>query len=84
MRSNVLAAAALYLGSLPSFAAAASVEIGTLTTVTVDAPLYDTKLSAANGCDPAGCVGDLTRVSARPLLPPLSLAPWRSCIIRRL
>lgn len=67
MRSNALAAAAALAGSagLASFAAAGSVEAGTLTTVLVDAPLYDTNLSAANGCDPVGCVGDLTRVSWR-------------------
>ena len=33
------------------------------TTVTVDAPLYDTRLRADNGCNPAGCSGDLTTVS---------------------
>lgn len=42
---------------------AAVVEVGSLTTVTVEAPLYDTNLSAAGGCDPAGCSGDKTRVS---------------------
>lgn len=31
--------------------------------VTVDAPLYDPSLIAGGGCDPAGCVGDFTRVS---------------------
>ncbi|CAM9933566.1 unnamed protein product [Pylaiella littoralis] len=40
---------------------AAVVEVGSLTTVTVEAPLYDTNLSAAGGCDPAGCSGDKTR-----------------------
>lgn len=66
MRSKALAAAVLAgpAGLSSFFAAAASVEAGTLTTVSVDAPLYDTSLSAANGCDPGGCVGDLTRVSA--------------------
>ena len=43
----------------------AIVDAGTVTTVTVDAPLYDTNLAAAGGCDPEGCVGDLTRVSRR-------------------
>lgn len=33
-----------------------------VTTVTVDAPLYDTKAADANGCDPSGCVGEFTRV----------------------
>lgn len=41
---------------------AASVEAGTLTTVVVDASSYDARLSAAGGCDPAGCSGDKTRV----------------------
>lgn len=40
------------------------VEVDSLTTVTVDAPLYDSTLSAAGGCDPAGCTGDKTRVSS--------------------
>ncbi|CAM9952012.1 unnamed protein product [Ascophyllum nodosum] len=31
-----------------------------ISTVTVDAPLYDTRLRADNGCNPAGCSGDLT------------------------
>ena len=38
------------------------VDAGTLTTVTVDAPLYDTRTLEDNGCDPAGCVGEYTRV----------------------
>eukprot|EP00903_Cladosiphon_okamuranus_P020463 g18782.t1 len=63
MRSNALIAAAALAGAsgLSPFAAAASIEASTLATVTVDAPLYDTNLGVANGCDPAGCVGDLTR-----------------------
>lgn len=32
------------------------------TSVAVEAPLYDSRLSDAGGCDPAGCVGELTRV----------------------
>lgn len=39
------------------------VEVESLTTVTVEALLYDTTLSSAGGCDPAGCSGDKTRVS---------------------
>lgn len=31
--------------------------------VSVEALLYDSRLGAAGGCDPAGCVGELTRVS---------------------
>lgn len=41
---------------------AASVDARALTTVTVDAPLYDTRAGEEGGCDPAGCSGDLTRV----------------------
>lgn len=73
MRSKALAAVAL-TGSagLSSFAAGASVEAGTLTTVTAEAPLYDTNLSETNGCDPAGCAASLTRVSGT-ALPQLTL-----------
>lgn len=46
-----------------SSARAAVVEVDALTTVTVEAQLYDTTLGAAGGCDPAGCTGDKTRVS---------------------
>lgn len=42
-------------------AEAAIVEASTLTTVAVEAPLYDAALGAQNGCDPVGCVGNLTR-----------------------
>lgn len=59
---RTLAAGATFAG-LSSFAASASVDAGALTTVTAEAPLYDTNLSAANGCDPSGCVAGLTRVS---------------------
>ena len=41
----------------------ANFNAGAVTTVAVDAPLYDTRLSADGGCDPAGCSGDLTTVS---------------------
>lgn len=60
MRTLALAAT---LAGLPSFAAAASVDAGALTTVTAEASLYDPSLSADNGCDPSGCVASLTRVS---------------------
>lgn len=40
-----------------------AVEAGMVGTVTTSAALYDTRLSAGNGCDPAGCTADLTRVS---------------------
>eukprot|EP00752_Nemacystus_decipiens_P014959 g13318.t1 len=39
----------------------AVVDAGAVTSVAVEAPLYDPNLSDARGCDPAGCVGDLTR-----------------------
>ncbi|CAM9398222.1 unnamed protein product [Sphacelaria rigidula] len=55
----VAAAATAALSSCVS--EAVIVDAGTVTTVTVDAPLYDTNLAAAGGCDPEGCVGDLTR-----------------------
>eukprot|EP00903_Cladosiphon_okamuranus_P018634 g17151.t1 len=63
MRSNAVAAAVAFAGSagLSSFAAGASVEAGSLTTVTAESPLFDTNLSEDNGCDPAGCVPSLTR-----------------------
>ena len=44
---------------------AAIVDAGSLTSISTKAPLYDTSLSSANGCDPSGCVGDLTRVMYR-------------------
>ncbi|CAM9345645.1 unnamed protein product [Scytosiphon promiscuus] len=44
---------------------AAQVEAGTLTTVVVDAPLYDSRLGTDGGCDPAGCTGDNTRGDSR-------------------
>ncbi|CAM9109787.1 unnamed protein product, partial [Hapterophycus canaliculatus] len=43
--------------------AAAAVEAGTVGAVTATAAIYDTRLAAANGCDPAGCSAALTRVS---------------------
>lgn len=38
------------------------VEAGTLGDVTTSAALYDARLAADNGCDPAGCTANLTRV----------------------
>lgn len=43
--------------------ASALLDASKQTTVTVEAPLYDVKDSTANGCDPAGCQGTMTRVS---------------------
>ncbi|CAM9343615.1 unnamed protein product, partial [Sphacelaria rigidula] len=45
----------------PCVTEAAIVDAGTVTTVSVSAPLYDTNLSDNYGCEPEGCVGDLTR-----------------------
>ena len=42
---------------------AATVDAGTLTTVNVDAPLYDDRSNDYWGCNLNGCFGDLTRVS---------------------
>ncbi|CAM9252697.1 unnamed protein product, partial [Ectocarpus sp. 12 AP-2014] len=47
--------------TLSMFADAASVEASTLATVTAVADLYDPSLSAESGCDPSGCVAELTR-----------------------
>lgn len=56
--------AASMLGASLRSGRAAVVEAGILTTVTVQAPLYDTTTSPADGgCSPEGCVGDNTRVS---------------------
>lgn len=66
MRQPLLAAAlltGLIWFSTAQLAGAASIEAGTFMNVTVDAPLYDTSLATAGGCDPAGCTGGLTRVS---------------------
>lgn len=43
---------------------AATIEAGALASITIDAPLYDTRKSGEGGCNPAGCSGDLTRVSS--------------------
>ena len=62
----LLAAAALSLATARAYAV---VEAGTLTTVTVTAPLYDSTTSPADGgCSPEGCVGDNTRVSPSAML----------------
>ena len=42
---------------------ATTLDAAEITTVAVDASLYDTTLSIDGGCDPIGCVGNLTRVS---------------------
>ena len=43
-------------------AEAAVVTAGSVTSVTVEAQIFDAKLAADGGCDPAGCEGGLTRV----------------------
>ena len=62
MRTFALTAALAGAGGLSSLVAAASVEAGTLTTVTAEAPLYDPRQSDQYGCSPSGCVAGLTRV----------------------
>lgn len=58
-----MAAFAAVLAIHAAVAGAATVDAGEITTVDVDSPLYDTRVSADGGCDPSGCSGDLTRVS---------------------
>lgn len=55
--------AALVAACLSSPAQAAVVEAGSVTDVTVAASLYDLRVAADGGCDPAGCTAALTRVS---------------------
>lgn len=60
LHSWLLAAAAL---SIPQLAVeGALVEAGSVTSVHSIAPLYDDRLGNEDGCDPAGCIGALTRV----------------------
>lgn len=61
LKATAAVAAASWM--MASMVNAAVIDAEALTTVTVEAPLYDPSLGDANGCDPAGCVGDLTRVS---------------------
>lgn len=56
--------AAVLAASSCTLASAAIVDAGAVTTVVVEAPLYDTRTVATGGCGSAGCVGDLTRVSS--------------------
>lgn len=74
MRTLVITASLAAAAGLATVARAAIVDAGALTTVTVEAPLYDTRGGAAGGCDPAGCGGGLTRVSSvASLMPPSCL-----------
>eukprot|EP00752_Nemacystus_decipiens_P013409 g11873.t1 len=66
--STAQAGGVIGTSTLPSTASAlgdprtsAFVDASQQTTVTVDAPLFDTNDSTANGCDPAGCQGAMTR-----------------------
>lgn len=54
---------ALAISCLSYLADAAIVDAGRLVSVTVEVPLYDNSLSDSNGCDPADCIGGLTRVN---------------------
>ncbi|CAM9622988.1 unnamed protein product [Ectocarpus sp. 6 AP-2014] len=71
MRAFVAAASALAAGAVfsgPLLASAAVivvVEAVTVTTVEAEASLFDSRLAAAGGCDPAGCSGDKTRGDTR-------------------
>lgn len=67
MTRGLLVAASL-LGLSQTTARAATVEAETLTTIVVEAPLFDQNVAADGGCNPAGCVGGNTRVSRAPLL----------------
>lgn len=40
------------------------IDAGVVTTVIVEAPLFDTRTVTAGGCGSSGCVGHLTRVSS--------------------
>ena len=61
--SKLATFAVLLLTTLFAATHAANVEAGEVTTVIVDAPLFDTRTGADNGCGSTGCSGDLTRVS---------------------
>lgn len=59
---KTLVALSAAVAAVSSTAQAVLVDAGAYTTMSVYAPLYDTRLSNDGGCDPSGCVGDLTRV----------------------
>lgn len=58
------AVASLCLACLSITAQAAIVEAEQWTNVIVEAPLYDSQMTTGGGCDPAGCLGMLTRVGS--------------------
>ena len=69
-----LAALAFVLATHAGVAFGATVDAGEVTTVEVDAPLYDTRLSVDGGCDPSGCIASMTRVrGGEGLVRPISL-----------
>lgn len=57
---RVVAVAALVI--FPVGVQAALVDAGELTSVYTFAPLFDARNGSDNGCDPAGCLGELSRV----------------------
>lgn len=57
--------AAVAIALCPRAVLGALVDAGRYTEVYTYAPLFDTRLGDDDGCDPAGCIGDLTRVSER-------------------
>lgn len=61
--SNTLACITGGFLLISSGAQAGIVELGSLTRVFAEAPLFDARSSSDYGCDPEGCVATLTRVS---------------------
>lgn len=65
MRALLLAASLCCAWPCPTTTVVVEAAVGdakAVTTVTVNAPLYDTNNEDAGGCDPSGCVGEFTRV----------------------
>lgn len=58
-----VAAAAAVVISAPRLVESALVDAGEFTSVYTSAPLFDARLGDDNGCDPAGCLDKLSRVS---------------------
>ena len=67
MAAAALKSAAI-VACLLSPAEGAVVAAGSVTSVSVQAPLYDARVAADGGCDPAGCEASLTRVCAAQVL----------------
>ena len=52
------------MAMLPALVAGSvTIEARAVTSVSVDAPIFDERSTAPYGCPPAGCVGENTRVS---------------------